>query len=155
MVAACINAETGVGPSMASGSQTWSGNWADLPTAPAKRKIAPTVKRPKGIWPASTAWNNSLKLKVPAAVVKIKIPIMNPKSPVRVVMNAFLPASEAIFFSNQKPIKRYEVKPTSSQKTNSSRKLLAITNPNMEKVKSDKKEKNRENRGSPAIYPTE
>ena len=34
MVAAWMSAETGVGPSMASGSQTCSGNWADLPTAP-------------------------------------------------------------------------------------------------------------------------
>src|SRR3954454_9541804 len=36
IVAAWIRADTGVGPSIASGSQTWSGNWALLPTAPAK-----------------------------------------------------------------------------------------------------------------------
>src|SRR5680860_668924 len=30
-----MSAETGVGPSIASGSHTCSGNWADLPTAPA------------------------------------------------------------------------------------------------------------------------
>ena len=34
MVAAWMRAETGVGPSIASGSQTWNGNWADLPAAP-------------------------------------------------------------------------------------------------------------------------
>ena len=34
IVAAWISAETGVGPSIASGSQTCSGNCADLPTAP-------------------------------------------------------------------------------------------------------------------------
>src|SRR5579871_5662467 len=34
MVAAWMRADTGVGPSMASGSQTNSGSWADLPTAP-------------------------------------------------------------------------------------------------------------------------
>ncbi len=34
MVAAWINAETGVGPSMASGSQVCSRNCADLPIAP-------------------------------------------------------------------------------------------------------------------------
>jgi hypothetical protein len=39
-VAAWIIAETGVGPSMASGSQTWSGNWALLPTAPRKMSSA-------------------------------------------------------------------------------------------------------------------
>ena len=38
MVAAWIRAETGVGPSIASGSQTWSGTWADLPTAPQKSR---------------------------------------------------------------------------------------------------------------------
>ena len=37
MVAAWIRAETGVGPSMASGSQTYSGTWADLPVAPMNR----------------------------------------------------------------------------------------------------------------------
>src|SRR4051794_7710905 len=36
IVAAWIRAETGVGPSIASGSQTWRGNWALLPIAPAK-----------------------------------------------------------------------------------------------------------------------
>ncbi len=34
IVAAWISADTGAGPSIASGSHTWSGNWADLPTAP-------------------------------------------------------------------------------------------------------------------------
>ena len=38
MVAAWISAETGVGPSIASGSQTWRGSCADLPTAPQKRR---------------------------------------------------------------------------------------------------------------------
>src|SRR6478672_13386302 len=40
IVAAWIRAETGVGPSIASGSHTWSGNWALLPTAPAKMNSA-------------------------------------------------------------------------------------------------------------------
>ena len=34
MVAACISAETGVGPSIASGSQMCKGNIADLPAPP-------------------------------------------------------------------------------------------------------------------------
>ena len=37
-VAACINAETGVGPSIASGNQTCSPSWADLPNAPSSKK---------------------------------------------------------------------------------------------------------------------
>ena len=37
MVAACISAETGVGPAIASASQVCRGNWADLPNAPPTR----------------------------------------------------------------------------------------------------------------------
>jgi hypothetical protein len=36
IVAAWISAETGVGPSIASGNQVCSGNWALLPMQPAK-----------------------------------------------------------------------------------------------------------------------
>src|SRR2546422_9817738 len=36
MVAAWISADTGVGPSIASGSQVWSGSWADLAKAPTR-----------------------------------------------------------------------------------------------------------------------
>ena len=38
IVAACINAETGVGPSIASGNQICKPIWADLPTAPNNKK---------------------------------------------------------------------------------------------------------------------
>ena len=34
IVAAWMRAETGVGPAIASGSQTYSGSWADFPQAP-------------------------------------------------------------------------------------------------------------------------
>ena len=45
IVAAWISAETGVGPSIASGSQVWSGSWADLAKAPtsSSRQIATIV----------------------------------------------------------------------------------------------------------------
>jgi len=46
MVAAWISALTGVGPSIASGSQTCSGNCALLPTAPQNRPTPMTVSRP-------------------------------------------------------------------------------------------------------------
>ena len=38
IVAACINADTGVGPSIASGNQVCSPNWADLPIAPINKR---------------------------------------------------------------------------------------------------------------------
>ena len=47
IVAACISAETGVGPSMASGSQTCSGNWALLPIAPQKTRAAAMAAMPQ------------------------------------------------------------------------------------------------------------
>ncbi len=43
MVAAWMRADTGVGPAMASGSQTYSGIWADLPTAPMNSRAAMAV----------------------------------------------------------------------------------------------------------------
>ncbi len=49
MVAACINAETGVGPSIASGNQMCKGNMADFPAPPIKIKIKAQVKTDKPI----------------------------------------------------------------------------------------------------------
>src|SRR3954466_14044824 len=43
MVAAWINAEMGVGPSIESGSHTWSGNCALWPMAPMKRQMQITL----------------------------------------------------------------------------------------------------------------
>src|ERR1700740_2099279 len=48
MVAACINAEIGVGPSMESGSHTCSGNCADLPIAPMNSRMQITLIRDHG-----------------------------------------------------------------------------------------------------------
>ena len=45
MVAAWISAEIGVGPSIESGSHTWSGNCALLPIAPTKSRRQITVIR--------------------------------------------------------------------------------------------------------------
>src|SRR6185436_20289809 len=43
IVAAWINAETGVGPSIASGSQMCNGNIADLPAPPINTNVNPQV----------------------------------------------------------------------------------------------------------------
>ena len=43
MVAAWINADTGVGPSIASGNQICKGNMADLPAPPINTKVNPQV----------------------------------------------------------------------------------------------------------------
>src|ERR1700682_577198 len=46
IVAAWINADTGVGPAIASGSQTYNGICADLPAAPTKRSKQMVVRMP-------------------------------------------------------------------------------------------------------------
>ncbi len=55
IVAAWINADTGVGPSMASGSQRYSGSCADFPTAPTNNSIAIAVDVDVASAPASAA----------------------------------------------------------------------------------------------------
>jgi hypothetical protein len=45
MVAACIKADTGVGPSIASGNQICKPICADLPTTPPKNNIEITFKK--------------------------------------------------------------------------------------------------------------
>src|ERR1700752_4897417 len=49
IVAAWINAEIGVGPSIESGSQTCSGICADLPIAPMKRQMQENVSSDHGV----------------------------------------------------------------------------------------------------------
>jgi len=62
IVAAWMSAETGVGPAMASVSQTWRGNWADLPRKPHMSR-APTAT---GIVLAAAAWSlSAAKSRVP------------------------------------------------------------------------------------------
>ena len=66
---------------------------------------------------------------------------MNPKSPIRLTMNAFFPASEADFFSYQKPMSRYEQSPTPSHPTNSTRKFAPSTRTSMNAAKRFRYEK--------------
>ena len=56
MVAAWISADTGVGPSMASGSQKYSGSWALLPVAPRNSRAAMAVAVERASPPSSAAW---------------------------------------------------------------------------------------------------
>ena len=110
MVAAWISAETGVGPAMASGSHTCSGNCADLPTVPPNSRIAATDDEQR-----STARGSSrsprrspvmLDVVNPVATISAKMPNMNGTSPIRVVMNALIAAFEFCFSSYQCPINR-------------------------------------------------
>ena len=104
MVAAWIRADTGVGPSMASGSQTWSGSWADFPQAPMKRRRLIAVAVPTAS--AGALANTAVYSRVPRVVQMSMIPRPNPKSPTRLTMKAFFPAFAAAARVYQKPIRR-------------------------------------------------
>ena len=104
MVAAWMSAETGVGPSMASGSQVCSRNCADLPMAPMKSSRQASVsachvdaeevegrvgeaRRRAGRSPSKATEPNSTKTR--------KMPSAKPKSPTRLTMKALMAAALA------------------------------------------------------------
>jgi hypothetical protein len=76
---------------------------------------------------------------------------MNPKSPTRFVMKAFLPATAAELRSNQNEINKYEHRPTPSQPMNVSRKLEPSTSTSIEAANRFMYAKKRENRSSPCM----
>ncbi|MCY1234500.1 hypothetical protein D9M72_470850 [compost metagenome] len=65
------------------------------------------------------------------------MPRIKPKSPTRLTRNAFRLAKIAVGRVYQKPISRYDTRPTASQPKNSCRKLLLITSISIEKVNSE------------------
>ncbi len=65
--------------------------------------------------------------KVPKLAKTKNIAVINPKSPILLTIKAFLAASPVNFFSDQKPIRRYEQSPTPSHPRKTTRKLSAIT----------------------------
>ena len=82
MVAAWMRALTGVGPSIASGSHTWSGNWALLPMAPQNSsRQMPTIIH-CSISPAASSSgrssNTSVKFRVPTVVQMAMMPSAKP-----------------------------------------------------------------------------
>src|SRR2546428_12072417 len=103
MVAAWISAETGVGPCMASGSQIYRGIWADLPVQPRNRKrVIAVAAAPPGRKAAGALGKTVSKASDPRGVEMRNIATRNPKTPVRLTMNALLPASALIWAFNQK-----------------------------------------------------
>ena len=78
IVAAWIKALTGVGPSMASGSQTCSGNWALLPHAPSSnsRQIAVASPPPaNNSGEASRVWPSTPMTQSPSTQVSWKLSV--------------------------------------------------------------------------------
>ncbi len=99
MVAAWISALTGVGPAIASGSHTYSGICADFPVAPSSNSRQIAVIHPKpNSGGKSFAWLKTFpKSSEPKWIAIRKTASEKPKSPMRLTMNALLPASVANF----------------------------------------------------------
>ena len=114
IVAAWIRAETGVGPSIASGNQVWRGICADFPIAPINRRmqarVSESMRQPRNSIVVPTALGALPKTVPKSSEPKIrntaKMPRAKPKSPTRLTMNALIAASFAAGRSDQKPIKR-------------------------------------------------
>ena len=71
MVAAWIRADTGVGPSMASGSQLNSGIWADLPVAARNRSSTAAVAVPP------PRWDSCPKIPPPGPLSYWRVPVFS------------------------------------------------------------------------------
>ena len=111
---------TGVGPSMASGNQTCSGNCALLPTVP--KKIRTAIRASSGVsTPINgilitcspkrcrfSIFNTSLNWRLAGSLLKYSsiMPINIMVSPMRVVTNALMDAARAVGFSYQKPMSK-------------------------------------------------
>src|SRR6185437_10456293 len=111
MVAAWISAETGVGPSIASGNQVWRPSCADLPIAPTNSSRQSVVSTSTCQLPNSivlptmdgAAAKTVSKSSEPKMNQTPRIPSMKPKSPTRLTMNALIAAALASGFLYQKP----------------------------------------------------
>ena len=71
IVAAWIRAETGVGPSMASGSQVWNGTCADFANAPMSSRMQPAT-RSVSLCENSLAASNAPRRSSVPVVLKMK-----------------------------------------------------------------------------------
>ena len=104
-----MSAETGVGPSIASGSHTCRGNWADFAMAPVKISSAAIwrvavcgASAAVLKWKTSASSTNEKLFTMPfwnSVQKSSRIPTVIPKSPMRFVRNAFFPASTAEGFA--------------------------------------------------------
>src|SRR3954468_3209843 len=119
MVAAWISADTGVGPSIASSSQDCSGTCADLPQA-ASSSIRPSSV-PQVLETCAAPAFTLAKAEDPNSAHMLITASDSPMSPTRFTTNAFFAAVAAECLCCQKPISRYDARPTPSQPTKTSR----------------------------------
>ena len=135
IVAAWINAEMGVGPSIESGSQTCSGTCADLPIAPTNRQMHENVSGatacPEMI---SMVCRRALGVPNVSRVIERAVQVRERRDAEQEAEVADAVDEERLHVREiavgrvyQKPIRRYDTTPTASQPKNSCRKLLLIT----------------------------
>ena len=128
MVAAWMRALAGVGPSMASASQSWKGSWADLPSTPMTTSVRKTARRvpsgapqavrasPSGVPPPTRpsmhavgraqVATTSCRLVEPAPAARPMMPSTKPMSATRVTRNALCAARRALCRRDQWPMSR-------------------------------------------------
>src|ERR1700675_2010750 len=115
IVAAWISADTGVGPSIASPSQDCSGTCADLPHAASNSSSPIAVSTPS--LAAGDAANTPVNEIDPNVANITNMASASPTSPTRLTTNAFLACVPTDGLWYQKPISRYDARPTPSQPT--------------------------------------
>ena len=146
MVAAWMRALTGVGPSIASGSQVWSGSCADLPIAPTNSSrhsrvmVSTRIPAKPMVDPAMPGLAARIAgiETVPNTRKVPKMPSEKPKSPMRLTTKAFKAAALAEGLWYQKPISKYDARPTPSQPKNICTRLSAVTSISIAKLNSDR-----------------
>jgi hypothetical protein len=164
IVAAWIKAETGVGPSIASGSQVWKPNWADLAITPrvinkragkreevSKNKKDELKNKEEETPLFKKLENKKLRSKDPKIWTIWAEPNIKKQSPNLLTTIALTAALLAAVRSVQKLINKNEHKPTPSHPMNNWIKLPEETRTSIKKVNKDKKQKNRGKAGSPRI----
>lgn len=113
IVLECSRAETGVGPSMAEGSQGWRPNCADFPVAARIRAISGSV-RSMSFEAKKICWiSHELRCIAIQAMLKI-----NPMSPTRLYSTACSAAVLASDRAYHQPINRKDIIPTPSHPIN-------------------------------------
>ncbi len=135
IVAAWISAEMGVGPGIASGSQVWKGNCADLPSAAAVSNSAGSQRSSRPKPPSLTADMIVLIRYESNRIPRTMIANSSPRSAVRVIRNALTAPSLASGSSQWCEIRKYEHAPISSQPMSSTQRSSAVTTSDIEPVK--------------------
>src|SRR4051794_1737667 len=140
-----MRAETGVGPSIASGTQVCSGTWADFANAPTSSRMQPATSSGWLTVNAESIFANVWrKSSVPVPLKMKYVPSTRPTSPATLMTNALMPAAVAVVRRYQNEIKKYEAAPTNAQPTISRKKFDARTSSSMLNTKKFRYAKKRE-----------